>query len=57
MKNSAERKKLLVLRNCRICGIYLKSEKERRRGKCKKCHRVAQRGWRSPKTEIRRIHK
>ena len=57
MKNSAEAKRADKSRYCKICGTPLHREKDMRRKKCKKCHRLDQRRWRGPKQEFRRITK
>jgi predicted nucleic acid-binding Zn ribbon protein len=47
--NAAEQKKKNVSKWCKVCGIPLDSDKERRRKLCKKHYRLERKRWRDAK--------
>ena len=46
--NAAIRKKNDKSKWCMSCGNPVRTEKEQRRNKCSKCHKLDKKRWRSP---------
>jgi hypothetical protein len=49
--NAAEQKKKNAAKWCKVCGIPLSSDKERRRKLCKKHYRLECKRWRNTRKE------
>lgn len=47
VKNAAEGKRQDISKFCKVCGIVLVTEKDKRRKMCKKHHRLERKRWRS----------